>query len=224
MTKKSQTPNDYGPVRVVDTPEEMRLSVDWRYQRPTQNGNAGIWGGLISFAIGGGLIAMTIYGGRSVLCVGGAGLIFTVFGFLALISELSARLNTTEIRITDNIIQSKTEPLPFSSVFGADNFSQPTENVKQIVVERYNVSQDTSPNKTGATDYSDEMYLVRLLNTDDSEHKLFMFYGPPGVATLIEQRIEEYLGIENDPHARPKRDPNSLQDKAERLAGRDDNN
>ena len=203
MTKQPKTQNDYGPVRVVDTPEEMRLSVDWRYQRPTDSGNAGIWGGLMSFIIGGVLLVAVIYGGTSTLCAGSVGVIFVGFGLLAILSEIATWVNTTEIRITNDTIQSETGPLPFSSVFGADNFKQPVDKVQQVIVERYKLSQDTGPSSSGATDYSDETYLVRLLNTDGSEHKLFMFYGPPGVATLIEQRIEEYLGIEDDPDARP---------------------
>ncbi len=222
MAKNTQTPNDYGPVRVVDTPDEMRLSIDWRYQKPPDSRNSDIWGSLVCLAVGSGLLALTIYGGASTLCAGGIGLIFFGVGLLIAFSALATKLNTTEIRITADTIQSKTGPLPFSSVLGADSFKQSADKVRQIIVERYNMSQDTGASSSGATDYSDEMYLVRLLNTDSSEHKLFMFYGPPGVASLIEQRIEDYLGIENDPNARPARDPNSLRDQAERLAGRDD--
>ena len=213
---------DYGPLRVIDTPEELILEIDWRYQRAPGQQSSLIPGG-IALIVGLALIFLAPLMDVSALWIRLIGGTFALFGGLMLFAELAAQVNTTRIRITPQTIQSRTGPLPFSSVLGADTFSQPTEQIRQIVVERFiTLQENRAPDETGAADYSADVYLARLLNRNGTERKLFMFYGAPGVASAIEQRIEDYLGIPDDPNARPARQSGSLVDAAERLAGRDD--
>lgn len=179
---------DMGPLRVIEESDALTLEIAWQDQQSAQDkkGAVGASGALIIT----GVILWWLF---EVYIFAAIALFF---GLLFAYSTAATIFNKTCIRITPERIRARSLPIPFTSLLGAASFSQPAEDVKQIVVEKYDIPvEDSGIMPT---------YLVQMLNKDGSERKLFSFQGDPTVAASIEQRIEDFLGIEDDPDAKSR--------------------
>lgn len=172
---------------MIETPDSLTLEIAWQDQQSAQDKKGGV--GASGALIIAGIILWYVF---QVYIFAG---VLLAVGLLFAYATAATIFNTTRIHITPDRIRARTLPVPFTSILGAANFSQPAENIRQIVVEGYNLPVE---------DTIEQIYLVKLLNKDGTERKLFNFNGTPEIASRIEQRIEDYLGIVNDPEARSR--------------------
>ncbi|MEL6270393.1 MAG: hypothetical protein AAFR22_11330, partial [Chloroflexota bacterium] len=97
--------------------------------------------------------------------------------------------NTTTITVTQDHITTRNWPFPFTATFGADNARIPISDLKQVVTEYY------------AFGGEDASTLMQLITHRGKAYKVFQFKKTVGLAKPLEQRIETFIGLADDPNA-----------------------
>ncbi|MEM6285249.1 MAG: hypothetical protein AAF787_23855 [Chloroflexota bacterium] len=180
----NRDPNDLDPFKVTETPDELVIKIPWHTNSDRRSD-----GLTLLFSVGAlivGIVLINLQEGFLVTLFGG---VFALVGVLLSIQVFVNIFNTTTITVTKDHISTRNGPYPFTGTYGADNVSLPITDLKQVVTEYY------------AFGGEDASTLMQLLTHRGKAYKVFQFKKTVRLAKPLEQRIETFIGLADDPNA-----------------------